>query len=58
MLVENTGMSLSLYLSDEWNGLWYTFIFIIIHGSCTLSFLSMAMYFSILKPEVKVLYAE
>jgi hypothetical protein len=58
MLVENTGMSLSWYLSDEWDGFWYKFVFTIIFGSCFVSFLSMALYLSILKPKVKAVYVE
>jgi hypothetical protein len=58
MLLENISMSLSWYLSEEWESFWYIFIFIIIYGSCAISFLSMALYFSILKPKVKVLYDE
>lgn len=58
MLVENTSMSLSWYLSDEWDGFWYKFVFTVIFGSCFISFLSMALYFSILKPKVKVVYVE
>lgn len=59
MLTEIIVMSLSWYLSSEdMAGFWYTFTFSIIFGSYAISFLSMASYFSILKPVVKVVYVE
>lgn len=58
MLVENIGMSLSWYLSDELDSFWYKFVFTIIFGSFFVSVLSMALYFSILKPKVKVVNVE
>lgn len=59
MLTEIIVMSLSWYLSSEdMDGFWYTFTFTVIFGSYAISVLSMASYFSILKPEVKVVYVE
>jgi hypothetical protein len=59
MLTEIIVMSLSWYLSsDDMDGFWHTFTFTVIFGSYAISFLSMASYFSILKPEVKVVYVE
>lgn len=58
MLLENIVMSLSWYLSGEWDGFWHKFVFTTIFGSCFISFLSMSLYLSILKPEVKVVYVE
>ncbi|XP_069692224.1 uncharacterized protein [Periplaneta americana] len=52
MTLENIGMSLSWYLLDEYDGFWYKFVFVIIFGSSAISFMSMALYFTILKPKV------
>jgi uncharacterized protein YozE (UPF0346 family) len=58
MLVEIIIMSLSWFLSPEQDGFWQRFVFTIIFGSCAISFLSMALYFTILKPKVKIVYVE
>lgn len=58
MLVEIIIMSLSWFLSSEQDGFWQKFVFTILFGSCAISFLSMALYFTILKPKVKIVYVE
>jgi hypothetical protein len=58
MLVEIITMSLSWYLFTEHDDFWQRFVFTIIYGSCAISFLSMILYFTILKPKVKILYVE
>jgi hypothetical protein len=58
MLVEIIIMSLSWFLSPEQDGFWQRFVITIIFGSCVISFLSMTLYFTILKPKVKIVYVE
>lgn len=58
MLVEIIIMSLSWFVSSEQNSFWQRFVFTIIFGSFAISFLSMVLYFTILKPKVKRVYVE
>jgi len=59
MLLEITAMSLSWYMaSEDMDGFWYSYTFILIFSSYILSCLCMFSYLTILKPAVTVVYVE
>ncbi|XP_068965276.1 uncharacterized protein [Bombus flavifrons] len=56
VLMQNTFLTLSWYFYADWDGFWYSYIFLVILGSMTLCVLSTIIYCALLKPKKRRIY--